>query len=183
MEIILAILVSVHVSNMDLNEIEDEYKRNLDFAEKKFIENIKLGLDIKKIEEDYRKSTEKARVTYNLKLSEFIKTDKSNLIARKSLSAEEKKVFKANTESYDLSLYERIKRKISLLIFKAGFHLRNSFKKNLPSSVLYKYYIFKIKFFRLVEAISDPIKSSISFVFDLFYRVKSKIKELTHTKS
>jgi hypothetical protein len=178
-----AILVSVSVSKMDLNEIEDEYKRSLDLAEKKFIDDIKLGLNIKKIEEDYRKSTEKARATYNLKLADFLKSDKSNLIPRKSVKNEENTVFKANTESYDLNFYERLKRKTSLLIFKAGFHLRNSFKKNLPSPVLYQYYILKIKFFRLIEIISIPIKSSIDFIFDLGYRIKSKFKEITHTKS
>lgn len=178
-----AILVCVFVSKMDLNEIEDEYRKNLDVAEKKFIEDIKLGLDIKKVEEDYRSFTEKARETYNSKLSYFLKNNKENLQSKKISKKEQDKVFKVNTDSYDLNFFERINRKISLFFFKIGFHLRNSFKKNTPSSVLYTYYILKIKSSRMIELILIPIKSAIEFISDLVFRIKSKFKEIFHTKS
>lgn len=167
---------------MEINEIEDLYKKNLDLAENKFIADVKAGLDITKVDSEYKKSTERARKTYNSQLGEYLRTHKDSEKKKKS-AKDDKKVYKVDTSSYDLSFSQKMRIGFTMFFFKLNFKIKNALSKKTPSSVLYIYYRLKIKVIRIIDIISVPLMAIKNTIADMLFKIKTKIKDFGHTKS
>lgn len=169
--------MNVLVTNMRIEEIEDEYKNQLESAEKKFIEETKIKADFSKAELNYRLTTQKVRNSYVKKLTSFLEYEKKNRPKTTNPKKIEYPIYKVDDSNYSLGFYESKKIKFMLFLFKLNLYSREKFKDKLPNSVLLLYYKLKIKFMRLFKKVDynldiaeNKIAETIGYVTGFFKR-------------
>jgi hypothetical protein len=159
---------------MNLEEIEDNYRKELENSEKEFLENANRGMVFKEAELKYKRATILARANYSRQLASFLRNNKASPKTKKS-KKEKSAHFEIDTSSYRLGLFARVKNRADFLAFKIGFHTRNLFRKITPNSILYVYYRIKIK----VKRFSRKISMRMQDIDDKINEIKSRIHDFS----
>ncbi len=167
---------------MDLDEIEDVYKRELEDAEKDFLQATAEKKDANGAEEKYRSRIRAAREKYYKTIKIYLEKEKSSREKKgKKEKTEENKQFKVEPGKFELSWWEKQKIKWGLIFFKAHFKTRNKARKNTPRAVSYEYYSLRLslrKFFGTIADATDRMVSTIVAVSQhLFEIVKDFLKK------
>ena len=173
---------------MDLEEIEDSYKRNCDLADNKFIEGINEKRNFNELEKEYKDKLNNARIKYNGQISIYLR--KYGVATKKIVkngTKEKQKRFVVKSGNYELSYFQKARFKFSLIFFKIRFKLRNSIKGNIPNVILYNYLKIKVKVKKLKLRIKNfAVKiydSIIQLLQTLLEYVKNLIKKLENVKN
>ena len=163
---------------MDLEEIETIYKKDLEKAEKEFLEGIKNSKDVNKIEEKYKKALESSRERYYNSIHFFIK--EQNKEKKKKVDKKEKiERFKLDKRSLEISSYEKFKNKLSLFFFKIRFNLRNFRRRNIPYFLSIFNIKIKLKISKVSNKINNLILSITEGIKNAFENSRESTKEFT----
>lgn len=165
---------------MDLSEIETEYKKRLEIAEKRFISEMK-SRNLKERELSYKEDVKKIRYWYEERIKRIIKENKPKTI--KKISKKEKiKIYRVNQENTDVGKIEKIKIALSNIKFIFSIKIKNFFNSIYYPHIAYhhkkikyitneNYKYIKIVLIRInkriskkIGIISDKIKNVIRVV-------------------
>lgn len=130
---------------MELEEIESNYKKELEDAEKELLEGAKNNVRIADLEKAYREKSRIAREKYYKLISKEISASKKTS-SKKVLKKEDTvKKFDVDSRSFDIGFFKRMQLRLGLFLFKLRFKTRNSLREKTPRSFSYNYLKFKIK--------------------------------------
>jgi hypothetical protein len=148
---------------MDLDKIEDTYRKDLEKTEQEFSKEVKNNLDIKQIEENYRKRVELARKKYYASMAGLIGQEKVLASKKKKKKTAEEKLEELNIRpgDYGPTFFEKMKLNWSLRVFKLKFKWRNFHRTHTPLFVSYNFLKIKI----MAKKISSLIKEFFSNVY------------------
>ncbi len=157
---------------MDLEEIETIYKKDIDKAEKEFLEGIKNSKDMGKIEKRYKETLNVSREKYYNLVSSFIKKQ-SKENRKKENKKDSTERFKLDESSLEISRYGKFKAKFGLFIFKLKFNLRNFKRRNVPHFLS----ILNIKIKFKLRKIYDKINNLISLITEKLRNTLDNLRE------
>jgi len=160
---------------MNLDEIEDDYKLQIQKADSEFLKLTSLGTDIKQAESKYRELTKKIRSKYISRLTKFLEESNGEDVKKYGKNPENYSRFKVDTSSYDLTTFQKNKIKISLFIFRFNLILRESIKEHLSNNFLFHYYRIKIRAVHIIRKVNEKLV----FFENIFEEFAGFIKEKT----
>jgi hypothetical protein len=168
---------------MDLEKIEEIYRKDLETSEQEFSDGVKKNLDLKVIEADYIKKVELARKKYYSSMAEFIKQEKILISKKKKKKKTEEKLEELNVKpgKFELSFWERLKLNWSHGSFKFKFQIRNFRRSHTPYFLSYGYLKAKIKTKRILFVLNEFLASLSDAFKNNFILVFNKIKESSIT--
>lgn len=137
--------------NMGLEEIDDDYARELKEAEQNFLKSITEKKNRSAAELNYKNSLNSARQSYNKKVSKHLKKIQANKNKKKQEKESLTAPFKVVPLNLNQSSYSRFKDKIKLAKFRLKFKLKNFIKNQTPDYLIFirLKLRFKLKKFRL----------------------------------
>jgi len=164
---------------MDLEKIEEDYKKGLDVAEKEFKSGLKNKGNTKELEKRYQNKLNSLRKHYYNSINSNLKKQGIYKKKKKSATKKEKfKTFKVHPGKFELSIFQKLKFKIHLLKFKVGFWIRNFLRNKTPEFISFNYLKIKIKSKKLFSKLSDLTADSIEKTKDLSQKTFEKSKSL-----
>ncbi len=161
---------------MDLEEIEAIYKKDLDKAEKEFLEGIKNSKDMTKIEEKYKEVLNASREKYSDSVNYFIKKQNKEKKKKEPKKGRAER-FKLDESSLEISRYGKFKTKFGLFIFKLKFNLRNFRKRNTPHFLSILNIKTKFKFRKIFDKINNLISLITEKIRNTFENLRESVKE------
>ncbi len=152
---------------MDFEEIEDVYKKELDNAEKGFLEERNSKKSKNDAENNYKEKLKKAREKYYSSVGDLIEKQKKQKIKTPKKKRERVEHFISEEGRYEISIYQRLKLKSNLFLFKFRIYLKNKKRAMTPYFLSILFIKSKIK-----------IKSIFGKINDTTATLKEKIKNL-----
>ncbi|MFH1802003.1 MAG: hypothetical protein ABH864_00965 [archaeon] len=150
---------------MDLEEIEDVYRRELEEIEKNFLKAVADKEKSKGAEKAYKGKIKAARDRYYTSVNTYLEREKKNLGKKDNKKKEkETKQFKVVPGNFELSWWQRQKLRWGLFFFKKRFSARNKIRKNTPEFVSYQYYKKRLLFGRFFGVVGDSVRGAASEV-------------------
>ncbi len=167
---------------MELEEIESNYKKELENAERELLEGAKNNTGVAELEKAYREKSRTAREKYYKLISKEINSRKK-ISSKKVLKKEDVvKKFEVDSRSFDIGFFKRTQLKLGLFLFKLKFKTRNSLKEKTPRSFSYNYLKFKMKtkrglgtvknlFLNLTESTKDSLVGAFQGMKDVAKKI------------
>ncbi len=175
---------------MDLEEIENAYKKEIEEAEKEFLAGIKNKKDISEVERDYRNKLKISREKYYRSVSEILKK-MPDLKSHKKQDKKEEKIKPLNIRpgNFELSIFHKIRFKIIPVLFRLKLRIKRMIREKTPYRISYNYIKIKIrakKAFLKTKNSSEQLKEKlraleqrgINSVKNLAKNIKNKTKKI-----
>ncbi len=149
---------------MGIDEIDESYRREIEQADKVFVESINKKSDLKAAEKIYGESLKRARDKYSKLVEKNLGAEKKKKKPKKTEKRERTNPFKVKFEKFDVAWQERLKLNIGIFRFKIKLGRRKIRKLITPKIVFYYYVIFRIKIGRFYRKTRDAIINLIERV-------------------
>lgn len=162
---------------MGIEEVDEAYRREIEQADKDFVEAINKKVNLKTAEAVYLGRLKAARVRYAKNIEKNLGELRGGKKKKPSAKESATKPFKVNLDSYDLSFHEKIKFKWSFFKFMSKIRIRNFHLKVTPRIVSYSFIVVRLKIARFFRRISNKINSAIDEVKNFFAKVYEGVKE------
>lgn len=154
---------------MDLEEIEEAYRKQLEDAEKIFLKAVADKKGVKEAEKTYKAKVKAARDKYYSSINAHLEKEKKSYGKKnKKTKREDTKPFKVEPGNFELSWWQRQRLSWGLYFFKKRFATRNKMRKNTPKFVSYQYYKWKLFFKKFYLAVADAISRTLSELAAMF---------------
>lgn len=162
---------------MGLEEIDETYRREIEQADKDFVDAINKKSDLKLAEKIYREKLKRAREKYSKLVEKNLGAEKKKKKPKKKEKKEKTKPFKVKLENFEVGQLERLKLRIGIFKFKLRINLRKLFKVVIPKIIFYAYIIVKLKVSRFYNKTKNKISDLIDRIENFFVRVYDGFKE------
>ncbi|MFH1290669.1 MAG: hypothetical protein ABIH92_04645 [Nanoarchaeota archaeon] len=176
---------------MNLEEIEETYKKELEKIEKEFLQGIKDKKDTGEVEKDYLKKIKVVRERYYKEVTVFLEKQKKALknIKKKKVKKEKVGRFKVEPGDFELSWWQKKKFSWGLRWFKVGFKTHNFRRDHTPNFVSYNWIIFRITMKKIFTKVRNAVAGFFEMLFtaiaggyvsskNLLKKVSKKVVEL-----
>jgi len=163
---------------MDLEEIEDNYRKEIQKADDEFLQGMKDKRPFKEIEEEYKNKLKMSKMNYSNLVKEAIKNNKlSKSNFKKSSKKEKIKPFKVESGRFDIGFIKKISLKLDFFIFKCKFKVRNVLREKTPYIISYNYIKSKIILNKRLSESKEFVNDTLNYIKTEFLRSLSGIKE------
>lgn len=162
---------------MGIEEVDDAYRRDIEQADKNFVEAINKKVNLKTAEGIYLGRLKAAREKYARNIEKNLGELRGGKKKKPKDKEKQIKPFKVNLDSYDLTFFERVKFGWGFFKFRNKIRLRNFHLRITPSFVSYGFIVIKLKIGRLFRRISNKLNSAIDAVRNFFAKAYEGLKE------
>lgn len=164
---------------MDLEEIEEVYRRELEEIEKEFLKAIADKKNAKGAENTYKSKIKAARDRYYKLINDNLEKEKKNY-GRKGRKKEgfDVKPFKVEPGNFELSWWQKKKLEWNLWFFKKHFHTRNKVREKTPKFVSYHYYKWRLLLKRFYGNVREGLSRAYSGLVSMLQHNYGRLKDL-----
>lgn len=165
---------------MDLDEIEEVYRKECEDAENDFLKSVANKKDSSSAEKTYTGRIKSAREKYERLVRSYLENEKKNRGKKGQKPVlERNEQFKVIPGEFELSHWEKRKLKWHLFFFKTHFNLRNELRQKTPGFLSYYFYLWKLLFKRFFGAIRDFFAQMISEIVSSLQHTLEALGELS----
>lgn len=130
-----------------MNDLEEEYRENLEKEGELFLEGLKNKRSLGELEKEYSKKVREIRRIYEKSLKKELEKEKNSQIkgVKKNINIQEKKEKPFQVESIELNKNwkERKQIEVASSSYKTKRKIKDFIQKALPNYLLYSYYRIK----------------------------------------
>ncbi len=165
----------------DIEDIEKFYERELEKADKGFLEAIKQASNKKEVEENYKENLKQIQGEYIKKYEKYLNIQKKILLKSKKPKKKKEKQEKFKVEKIDfkkIKKREKKKLKKELFRFKIKIKIKKIYRGIIPRPIFIFYLKAKFQLKNFLHHLKRTTLSAFSATKNKALTIKEKIKEL-----